>query len=260
MNYNEIQYGRNFIKQVICRIDFLEFLSNESITDSDVIRCIRKTFPVTSMQQVMKFNNIGIVENTTPNVPPSAFVQTKDGIQQEFFTHDQKNKLAVSNAFFFTEFTSYSSFEKMLESFSEVLKVMFSKTKLTASRTGLRYVNIFSPEEIAIKKTHLTVGVSSALDAPKVKCADGTTPIRSLSLSEYRKDNMNINFRFGLFNKNYPNPSKGSDFVLDYDCFTLDPLADYTDIIKAITEAHANMQALFENSITDSLRRILRNE
>jgi uncharacterized protein (TIGR04255 family) len=260
MDYNEIKYARNFIKQVICRIDFLEFLTNESITNPDVIRCIRTAFPVTTMQQIMKFNNIGIVENTTPNAPPSAFVQSQDGIQQEFFTHDQKNKLVISNAFFLTEFTSYSTFEEMCDTFTEVLKMLFSKTKLTASRTGLRYVNIFSPEEISIKKTHLAAGISSALDAPKIKCDGGIAPIRSLSLSEYRKENMNINFRFGLFNKNYPNPSKGSDFVLDYDCFTLDPLTDYTDVIKAITEAHANMQVLFENSISDSLRRILRNE
>jgi len=260
MNYNEIKYKKNFIKQVIFRIDFLEFIPNEFITSADVVKSIRKTFPVTTMQQVMKFSNIGIVENTTPSTPPSAFVQTQDGIQQEFFTHNQKNKLAISNVFFITEFTNYTTFEEMCESIFDVLKMLFSKTKLTVSRTGLRYINIFNSEELAIKKIHLAAGVSSSLDAPKVKCAEGILPIRSLSLSEYRKDNMNINFRFGLFNNNYPNPAKGNDFVLDYDCFTLDTLTDYTDVIKTITDAHANMQVLFENSITDNLRRIMKDE
>ena len=260
MNYKGIKYNRNFIKQVIFRIDFLEFLPTESIMSSDVVRQIRRVFPVTTMQQVVKFNNIGIVANTTPNEPPSTVVQSLDGIQQEFVTHDSKNKLAISNKFFWTEFTNYTTFEEMCSAFQDVLKELFNNSRFTASRTGLRYVNIFSPDEISIRKTHLATGIAGALDAPKVKCDGGTAPIRSLSLSEYRNDNMSINFRFGLFNKNYPYMAKGTDFVLDYDCFTLDPLQDPSDVMKIIIEAHSNIQVLFENSISDSMRRVLRNE
>lgn len=260
MNFSEIKYKKNFIKQVICRVDFLEFIPNEIITTTDVVRRIREAFPVTKMQQTIKFSNIGIVESTSPNAPPSVTSKSQDGIQLEYLTHDSKNRLSISNRFIFVDFSSYSTFEEMRDKFLGVIKELFSKVRLTTSRSGLRYINIFSPEELAIKKTHLARSIAGTLDASQIRCDGCNAPIRSISLSEYRKDNMIINFRFGLFNKYYPNPPKGNDFVLDFDCFTLDTMQDYTDLVKAITDAHTNIQALFENSISETLRRIMRNE
>ena len=71
---------------------------------------------------------------------------------------------------------------------------------------------------------------------------------------------MTLNFRYGLHNPQYPNPLSDNSFVLDYDCFVGDAFDNEKDVIKAIDEGHNNIQALFESSITDALRKEMKDE
>jgi len=259
MKYDEIRYGKNFIKQVVCRFDFLDFFPNDALTSPDITVAIRKAFQVPKMPQVVKHSRIGVVENTSPITPPSVSAQAQEGILLEFTTSDAKNKLIISDTSLVLDFSNYSTFEEMLETFCEVLRILYKREKFTVLRTGLRYINILEPPEIIIRKTYLAKALAYALDAPLLKTGDNVPPIRSFSLNEYRTDRLNTRFRYGLYNKNNLILSKDVGFVLDYDCFTLEPIQEFDSAMNVIKEAHINVQTLFENSITDALREIMRN-
>lgn len=259
MKYDEIRYKKNFIKQVVCRIDFLDFFPGNVITGSDIKVAIRKAFPVPKMQQIVKHSRIGVVENTSPITPPNVSAQAQEGIQLEFATSDAKNRLIISDTSLVVDFNNYSTFEEMLDTFCDVIKILYEKEKLTVSRTGLRYINVLEPPEIIIRKSYLAKALAYALDAPMLKIGEGVPPIRTFSLNEYRTDNMNTCFRYGFYNKNNTSLSKDSGFVLDYDCFTLEPIQEFSSLENVLKEAHINVQTLFENSITDALREIMRN-
>ena len=81
-----------------------------------------------------------------------------------------------------------------------------------------------------------------------------------MHMNEYRIDDMSLNFRYGMFNPEYPNFLKKNDFVLDFDFFTNDVIESVDSIIQILDKGHSEIQSLFESSITDSLREVMNNE
>ena len=84
--------------------------------------------------------------------------------------------------------------------------------------------------------------------------------IRSMHLTEYSVDNMHINFRYGMFNPEYPNRLVKNNFALDYDCFVQEAITSPAEVTSYIERGHRFIQALFEASITDALRKEMKNE
>ena len=78
-----------------------------------------------------------------------------------------------------------------------------------------------------------------------------------MAMSEYLIEDMQLNFRFGMFNPQYPQIIRKNDYVLDYDCFIDEAITGYESIIDHITTGHDNIQRLFEDSITDQLRKVM---
>ena len=80
-----------------------------------------------------------------------------------------------------------------------------------------------------------------------------------MALDEYYYDDMHLNFRYGMFNSNYPNPIKEMEFALDFDCYCDEALNGISNIIEHINTGHEKIQNLFEESITDALRGVMNN-
>lgn len=81
MNYDDICYKRSCLSQVIIRLDFLEFISNDTLFGSDVEKEVLKSFPKKGMQQLIRFQTMNVVAD--PN-GTRAEQTTRDGVQQEF--------------------------------------------------------------------------------------------------------------------------------------------------------------------------------
>lgn len=136
---------------------------------------------------------------------------------------------------------------------------MNQRKTFTTERIGLRYINIFNTEKIKILKKFFISEVANALTLNISNKDSDLKTIRSMHLSEYSMGNSSVNFRFGLYNKLYPNPIQTNDFVLDYDCFSTEGFSNSDDIIKFISEGHDLIQNLFEGSITNSLREFMKH-
>lgn len=256
MNYRTINYKNSFISQVICRVDFLEMLSNDEVFEPSVISEITKNFTRKEMDQVIKFNFMNVNAPLNQSIP-TVSGQTFDGIQLTYTSSDGKNKLILSNKFLIAEFNSYRTFEDFKNKIKNIISAIYRKRKITTERTGLRFINLFDSDKMKINKNMFVPSVASALIPIITSDIEELIPIRSMHLTEYRIENLNINFRFGLYNKAFPNRIASNDFVLDFDCFTNEGFQSSEDILRCVESGHDSIQYLFENSITDKLRAVM---
>ena len=82
---------------------------------------------------------------------------------------------------------------------------------------------------------------------------------RAMGQIVFKEENSNINFNYGIWNSNYPNEVNEKIFVLDYDGYSKFPLdvesLNLSDIVK---EHNKKIEDLFENSIKEGLRKVLK--
>ena len=257
-DYNAIKYTTTFLNQVIIRVDFLQFLETDSLFHDSIEKCILKSFPRRGMDQKVHFNTINVViDSNIPNMP-DAQKETLEGIQREYCSG--KNKIILSNKFIVYEINDYSSFENHYQVLLSILPSLYFKQRITSARIGIRYINIFGPDRIKLRKNMFTPGISATFYAKENMSDTGVKLLRAMNMNEYQVDNMLLNFRFGMFNPDYPNPLDKESFALDYDCFITEPIDSTDEVLRTIRTGHDAIQELFEQSITDSLRKVLTND
>lgn len=251
MDYDQICYQKSCLSQVIIRVDFLEFIENNILFDSSVEKEVIKHFPKKGMQQLLRFQTMNVIADSNGARTEKS---TRDGIQQEF-SDTNNNKIILSNKFIVFEINKYIKYEDVLGVFLPVFRTLYSNSKFTSMRTGIRYINFFNEESIKPQKNYFTNSVGSLLDS---KQADNKC-IRSMAMNEYIIGDMHLNFRYGMYNPQYPQAMKKTNYVLDYDCFCDEAVVGYETILGHINEGHDSIQRLFENSITDQLRKVMGN-
>ena len=257
-DYSTTCYRNSFLSQVIVRIDFLGFVQNSSAFEESIEKEILRIFPRRGKDQIIRFNSVNVVFNQNGTGVPNANGETIEGIQREYFTTDGTNKLILTNKFVIFEINKYSSFEDHKQWFQSILMAFFQKNRVSASRTGIRYINIFDSGKLKLQKKFFVPEIAASLKVAVKE--DSPQLIRSMHMSEYRIDEMTMNFRYGMFNPEYPNVLKKNNFALDYDFFSNDVIDSADGIIRVLDKGHQEIQTMFEKSITDSLREVMNNE
>ena len=258
MSNDTICYSRVFLRQVIVRLDFAELISNDKLFDKQVIASIAKTFPHSGKKQVVKFEEMSFKLDSIKGATVERGLQ--EGLQQEFYDSSKKNKLVLSNKALVLEINEYSSYEKSISSIKNVLKIIMKENDITVIRTGIRYINIFSGYEIKLNKNLFANDIGAMLEKNLPIISRGAVLQRAMAMKEYRYNDMTINFRYGMFNPDYPGNLKKNDFTLDLDCYTQEPITGFEDILDHIHDGHDAIQELFEGSITNNLRKIMKDE
>lgn len=257
-DYEDAIYNKHFIKQVICRIDFMDFLSSETISSPDITTSIKTHFQRVDADQILQYKlvDVNTAKAAGHTVLPNGNVE---GIQLNYIDKCG-NKLSISNKFLLIDYKIYDKYEGFANSFKEVISNIFSNNKVTTFRIGLRYINMYNADSIKIKKSFFEKGVANNTQIKQFEYSDEIKLIRSMQLAEYIFENCRLNFRYGLHNPHYPTQLKTSDYVLDFDCYTEEPLKKPDEIILQIKKEHDAIQLIFEQSITDRLRSEMRNE
>lgn len=257
-NYNSIKYKHNFLNQVILRLDFLQFLETEKLFSDDTEKFILKRFPRRGIDQKVRFNTINVVINPNTSNTDKTTKKSLEGIQREYYAG--KNKILLSNKFIIYEINEYNTFENLYDNFQSIIIALYTKQNITSARTGIRYINIFDSRNIKLRKNMFSPLISAIFNAKEFVSEDNLKLTRAMSINEYQVENMILNFRFGMFNPDYPSILNKNSFSLDYDCFTTEPLESTEEILMSIKKGHDAIQKLFESSITDYLRKVLKNE
>ena len=260
LEYSSVCYKNSFLNQVIVRVDFDQFIQTNMVFDAYIEKEILKIFPRRGKDQIIRFNSINVVFDQKNNGLSNANGEIIEGIQREYFTNDGGNKLILSNKFIIFEINNYVRFEVHRQWFQSIMFALFQKNRISATRTGIRYINIFDTSRIKLQKKFFTSEVASSLHIKLVKEENRPRLIRSMHMAEYRIDEMTMNFRYGMFNPEYPNFLKKNDLVLDFDFFSNEVIESSDEILQVLDKGHNEIQYLFEESITNSLREVMNVE
>ena len=253
MNYDSINYKKTFLNQVIVRIDFSEFLETENTFSDANMDAVQERFPRKGMRQVTKFQDVNVFVDDASSTTQH---RIDNGFQQEFLNSDN-NKCVISNKFLIFDVCVYSSFDQLMEDMKPIIMAVMDISKVTASRTGIRYINIYENDRIKLSKNLFNSPIGSFLNTSLLDQNEGMGCMRSMAMNEYKKGDMQLDFRYGMYNPDYPRPMKRSSFVLDYDCYTEDPLIGSESVFSHLIEGHNAIQHLFENSISYKLKQVM---
>lgn len=89
----KITYKNNFLSQVVVRIDFLQFIPNESAFSADIEKSILKVFSRKGKDQIIRFNSVNLTFDAAHLGVPNANGQIYEGIQREYLAQEEKGAL-----------------------------------------------------------------------------------------------------------------------------------------------------------------------
>jgi uncharacterized protein (TIGR04255 family) len=240
----EIRYQRNFLKNVIFRIDFSPIVRLQKELSPDFQDSLRDNFPSLEAQVATEFHT-AITEGRRID-------ETLNSHLWHFNNSERTQRIIISYKSLvieFLEYTHFSEFSQIVEKVYSVFSNIYKPIDL--QRLGLRYVNNIvmnsgHPLEWAeLINPHLTHQIEHFI-------ADKTQLSRAMSQSTLLRGDHTIVFSYGIYNSEFPARISRKEYILDYDCFTTDFEND--DLMVRLYEYNKEILELFENSITDGLR------
>nr|MBQ4320565.1 TIGR04255 family protein [Clostridia bacterium] len=253
-NKETIKYEKHFLSSVICRIDFESDLNNETLSNLAMSTEITDYFQIRGKDTVEEATNFNVVQK--PGTDPQIFQEKVSFVRKEFINSSGKNKCSFSPKFLILEYGAYVSFEELKKHFMKIVqKIKSLSGDIQISRFGLRYINTFNVDSFRVFKSYFANEISGfvSLSAPT-----NTLLSRAMGKIEYINSDIRLNMNFGEFNRNYPGAIEKHDFVLDYDAFIQGNYKLSDAFPQKLEIAHNMIQDVFENSITDKLREVMK--
>jgi uncharacterized protein (TIGR04255 family) len=247
----DICYKRNFLKQVVARIDLAVPIENTGTKlKPSFIRGVLKDFPIDEPREIIGHELQLSAKETTAKKHLS-----KDWV---FYSKNRDKRLCIRENFAYIEIKDfkYDKYENFFSSFKLLLDTLYGNYDIVVNRFGLRYVNEMSvdkPKENRfewgdyINNKYLTM-----FDVPKNK----TDISRAIQLLEMNYGETKFRFQCGMPNPDYPAKIVKKMFLLDYDCY-ITGLLEKDAIEKCFYDFHSIIQKYFEESIKDKMRDIL---
>ena len=242
------KYKRDYLTNVICKIDFIDRLNFSTDQINRLRDDISEDFPD------MKDMDVSFIEVMMG--PEEERTIRKKGKVYEF-AHEGK-LVRIEPEFLVFEFKQYTGFDQFGKLVKKVLNSLDSSNNSVGSKwMGLRYIN----------QIHLDEGdpfdwsglIVDSLVPNNVYTEDKNVLSRSLGLVELTYDDFYVRFQYGMFNSEQPNPIARKEFVLDFDCYTKDE-QDISDVLTLLDRFHEKIKEMFECSILDDLRQIMEVE
>ena len=212
-------YKKNFLKQVIARIDFLnpfEVLTEQNIVG--VVTEIKKRFPITEkstrFEQTLEFK-------FSPKEDANYKTQRNEFPEWIFHGIDREKTVKINQRCWqvvLTKFKSKADFQDdLMLPLSHVIKLMPNHL---VGRTGVRFINIFDFEIEKFEEInqYFSDGISKHIE----RIADLEKCTRSFLVNEFMFDDIKMRVQSGLFNPDYPAIIKKRYFLIDLDAYIED--------------------------------------
>lgn len=244
-DFNSIVYRRNFLTEVIARIDLVS-----------PIPSLLNTLPKSLAKTALKHFPI---EEPKPAITQKLQVSAKSLSTQKteftewnFYDRNREKRLTIRPSAFFSTCSRYIDYEVFRKDFIIFTNAFFDIfDEAQPSRLGLRYIN------------ELKLPGNDPLDWQKYINndilgmfsfeVDEASPTRIFHNYEVAFSDFNLRFQFGIHNPDYPAPIKQRVFILDYDAY-FKGLIEHQDIPEALDHYHTSIQKMFEQSISNELR------
>ena len=239
-------YNRNFLKNVIFRVDFLlderEF---ENLMNKTTLDTIKNRFEILEPLQTIKNTNFMVDVNTKK-------IDTNEDERKKYIFRkkDGSAALIIESNSIVIDYTKYHDGQILLE---DVKLLTFIFSKLAISRIGLRYINYI--EAIGYGEIDWKKYIKKEL-LENYFIDYGGALLQTINVTDIKYDDYYIKFQNGIHNQNYPAERVKDAFVLDFDAFSNE--ISVTEKMENIIEKwNKQIGILFEQFITQEFREIL---
>lgn len=246
--FDEICYKKNYLTEVICRLDFANSITLfDSTMPKTVYRMVRNYYPIAEPQDV-----VGTQLQINPVTGPVVNnVMTKQWV---FWSRDKKSSCRIDNTSIVFSEKNYDVFENLRKAILDIMKeVLILDENIQGRRLGLRYINMIPMHG---HENWICDSFYNTFSAHK----DNKT-IRLIAQNEYAvlEKDLHVKFQYGYPNPDYPAIMKNEVFTIDIDAFSQGLIYD-DDIEMMIDNMHFEVQSCYEKMITDEFRNELNKE
>ncbi len=247
-------YNKNFLDKVIWRIDFEKIALANVAAFQAVIATDFPTGEQMSNEQVSVS-----IDAQTKNVSTA----TETALAWKFHAADRTKRVEIASQHCYIEFDHYIDSTDLLKCVALVESALIANFNLKeVSRFGLRYLNIIKLKDEAdfSWSKYLHNDLLAGLRMQTVM--DGDTGLaRWMGNLIYNFESQSLNYKFGIWNQDFPANNVRKEFILDLDCRSNLPFeiqsGTLTDTAKSYNKI---IEKAFEASITDGLRAVLNEE
>ena len=248
----DIRYKRNYLTEVIIRVDLLNPLAEiDKQLSPKIASVVSKEFPISEPKK-------GIAKEY--QISPSGIKETLNKEVQEWIFHgiNRDKTLTLTASSFFIVYNIYKSFEILEQEFSTVFsKLLEVSSDIQARRLGLRYINNIKLDED--QPLNWDKYINTNLLQTLCFYNQPQSISRAFHNLEHNFGDYNLRYQFGLFNPDYPAAIKKKHFVMDFDAY-YEGVQEYQEIVNHLNKFHTSIQNMFEMSIKDDFRKILNEQ
>ncbi len=248
-----ICYKKNFLKEVIARVDLLNPLQGVDDALPPALSALAvKTFPIPEPREAVQ---------RELQIGPAGVASSEERFREWRFHGKERTKtLTISRQVVLVQHTKYQTYDVVKGEFLGILgHVAELSGRVQSSRVGLRYVNsIELPEANPTDwSSYLAPELLALFQFPP----EGDRPALSRVFHniELAFDAFNLRYRLGMHNPDYPARIRQKVFVLDLNAYTQFSV-DLGEVGHLLDDFHATIQRYFEQSITDRLRSLMNAE
>ena len=244
MPENQICYKKNFLTEVIARIDFLNpIISIPNEINPKFSKKVTSHFPQNEPEKSI----INKVE-----FGPTPSFKTEEFTIWRFWNKTRTQQLVILPDAIFVSCTTYENYEKLINPFVDIYSSLIEYyPESITKRIGLRYINNI---ELSEKDPfNWSPYINSYLLANMKYCEDKSITARIFNTIVFKYPDFILQFKYGIHNPDYPSPIKKKIFVLDYDAFVQEGKTP-EEIPTQLLSFHGKIQENFEKSIKDKLR------
>ena len=242
-------YKKNYLKQVIARIDFDRESRWGDRMPTPVKTAAKRHFPVQEPPGFIRTQKIQFDEDG------SRVTEDDRSRQWIFHTRERDSHLTIAETHVVIVNDAHSSYAESLEPRLEPVwrAIRSSVDEAEIRRIGLRYINhipaIGASKDLLDWKDIVSDSVAAVLGVPDPNAALA----RAVGVAEYSFGDYSLRFQFGMHNPDYPAPFAQKLFLLDYDCYA-EAVVEDDDVFRLLSDFEKAISSMFELSIGGVLR------
>lgn len=238
-------YTKNFLTDVIFKIDFPPILSLVDNVPSAFQEKIASNFPVLEpiIQQQWAIN----IQSGSPVGQKTAKTTWK------FKTKDGTRIIEINSEYVVIGIKKYTDYSEFKNFVTEIIKIIFELyPEIVINRLGLRYLNKVALKDGAIFDWDNKINKN--LISPLSFVDNKDNILRSIQSFVLKVDDETLlTFRSGILNDVFPNAPVSKEYLLDYDCFT-NIQFEKEEIFEKLDKYNDIITEYFEKSIDEGLR------
>jgi len=247
-----MRYRNNYLDNVILRFEFPQINALLSTEKPELSETISANFPIVEGKRQ---DQIAVTVSDTG----ASINKSNLGWQWLCQNNEEGDKVfAIAPSFMSLEYKNqtFDYFPPYLGEFSEIFALFQDRYNVVEfTRLGLRYINVIRLDEgnplewNELINDNLLSGIGHNLDGDM-------NLARSMNQFIALKDDISLNFQYGIANPDYPNQVARKEFILDYDC-VINGAIPSEEALARVDNLNDVAEHMFEKSISDGLRDLM---